>query len=39
MVYADDEGGMHAGIPMNGMASGWKGANGSFGMLFPVTTG
>lgn len=32
-------GDMHAGMPVNGMASGWKGANGSFGMLFSFTTG
>ncbi len=32
-------GGMHAGMPMSGMGSGWRGANGSFGMLFPFTTG
>jgi hypothetical protein len=32
-------GGMHAGVPMSGMGLGWKGVNGSFGMLFPFTTG
>ena len=31
-------GGMHAGTPMSGMSGGWKGANGSYGMLFPFTT-
>ena len=32
-------GSMHAGMPMSGMGAGWSGANGSFGMLFPFTTG
>lgn len=32
-------GGMHAGMPMSGMGPGWKGMNGSYGMLFPFTTG
>jgi hypothetical protein len=31
-------GGMHAGMPMGGMGAGWKGTNGSYGMLFPFTT-
>ncbi|HJR16220.1 MAG TPA: hypothetical protein VJ808_05140 [Gemmatimonadales bacterium] len=32
-------GGMHAGVPMSGIRSGWKGTNASFGMLFSFTTG
>jgi len=32
-------GGSHAGMPMSGMGNGWKGSNGSYGMLFPFTTG
>jgi len=32
-------GGMHAGAPMSGMGSGWNGADGSYGMVFPFTTG
>jgi Bacterial Ig-like domain len=32
-------GGMHAGAPMSGMGAGWKGANGSYGMVFTFTTG
>jgi hypothetical protein len=31
-------GGMHAGMPMNGMAADWRGSNGDYGMLFPFTT-
>ena len=31
-------GGMHAGIPMSDMGTGWKTPNGSYGMLFPFTT-
>ncbi len=32
-------GGMHAGMPMNGMGAGWRAANGSYGMVFTFTTG
>jgi len=32
-------GGMHAGAPMSGMGAGWKAADGSYGMIFPFTTG
>lgn len=32
-------GGMHAGAPMSGMGDGWHGTNGSYGMVFPFTTG
>lgn len=32
-------GAMHAGSPMSGMGAGWTGANGSYGMVFPFTTG
>jgi hypothetical protein len=32
-------GGMHGGAPMSGMGAGWKGANGSYGMVFTFTTG
>ena len=32
-------GGMHAGAPMSGMGAGWQAANGSYGMVFPFTTG
>lgn len=32
-------GGMHAGAPMSRMGAGWKGANGSYGMVFTFTTG
>jgi Bacterial Ig-like domain len=32
-------GGMHAGAPMAGMGTGWKGANGPYGMIFTFTTG
>jgi hypothetical protein len=32
-------GGMHAGMPMSGLGTGWKGTNGSYGMLFPFMTG
>jgi hypothetical protein len=32
-------GDMHAGQPMNMMGAGWKGSNGSYGMMFTFTTG
>jgi Big-like domain-containing protein len=32
-------GDMHAGSPMSGMGAGWMGTNGSYGMVFPFTTG
>jgi hypothetical protein len=32
-------GGMHAGQPMSMMGGDWKGANGSYGMLFTFVTG
>ena len=32
-------GGIHDGMPMSGMGPGWKGTNGSYGLLFPFTTG
>jgi hypothetical protein len=32
-------GGMHAGAPMSGMGAAWRGANGSYGMVFTFTTG
>jgi hypothetical protein len=31
-------GGNHAGMPMGMMGSGWRGANGGYGMFFPFTT-
>jgi len=31
-------GGMHAGQPTSGMGTGWRGANGSYGMMFTFTT-
>jgi hypothetical protein len=31
-------GGLHAGSPMGMMGSGWRGSNGSYGMVFPFTT-
>jgi len=31
-------GDMHAGQPMNMMGAGWKGSNGSYGMMFTFTT-
>ena len=32
-------GGLHAGQPMSMMGGGWRGANGSYGMVFTFTTG
>jgi hypothetical protein len=31
-------GGIHAGSPMHMLGAGWRGANGSYGMVFPFTT-
>jgi len=31
-------GGTHAGSPMGMMGPGWRGSNGSYGMVFPFTT-
>jgi hypothetical protein len=31
-------GGLHAGAPMGMMGSGWRGSNGSYGMVFTFTT-
>jgi hypothetical protein len=31
-------GGLHAGVPVGMMGSGWHGSNGSYGTVFPFTT-